>query len=75
MRRPYDVPFRDIRTITSNTRCVNFRTAVPFWGQATQMLSSLSPKRDCGSKRVDTAVVGYSQHIRTHKPLMIELLR
>ena len=28
-----------------------FRTAVPFWGQSTQSSSSLSPKRDCGSKR------------------------
>ena len=30
-----------------------FRTAVPFWGQTTQILSSLPPKRDCGSKRVN----------------------
>ena len=29
-----------------------FRTAVPFWGQTTQILSSLSPKRGCGSKGV-----------------------
>ena len=29
-----------------------FRTAVPFWGQTTQTSSSLSPKRDCGSKGV-----------------------
>ena len=35
--------------------CVNpFRTAVPFWGQPSQILSTLSPKRDCGSKRVKT---------------------
>ena len=26
------------------------RTSVPFWGQTTQISSSLSPKRDCGSK-------------------------
>ena len=26
------------------------RTAAPFWGQTAQRLSSLSPKRDCGSK-------------------------
>ena len=26
-----------------------FRTAVPFWGQASQISSSLSPKRDCGA--------------------------
>ena len=31
-----------------------FRTAVPFWGQTTQISSSLSPKRDSGSKRVNT---------------------
>ena len=30
-----------------------FRTAVPFWGQTTRNLSGLSPKRDCGSKRVN----------------------
>ena len=29
-----------------------FRTAVSFWGQSTQIWSSLSPNRDCGSKRV-----------------------
>ena len=29
-----------------------FRTAVPFWEQITWNLSGLSPKRDCGSKRV-----------------------
>ena len=32
-----------------------FRTAVPVWGQTTQMLRGLSPKRDCGPKRVNTA--------------------
>ena len=30
-----------------------FRPADPFWGQTTQFSSSLSPKRDCGSKRVN----------------------
>ena len=29
-----------------------FRTAVPFWGQTTQIRGSLSPKRDCGPNRV-----------------------
>ena len=29
-----------------------FRTAVPFWGQTSQISSSLPPKRDCGSKGV-----------------------
>ena len=36
------------------TMCLNpFRTAVPFWGQPTQILSYLSEKRDRGSKRVN----------------------
>ena len=29
-----------------------FRTAVPFWGQATSNLSGLFPKRGCGYKGV-----------------------
>ena len=29
-----------------------FRTAVPVWGQSSQISSSLSPKWDCGPKRV-----------------------
>ena len=29
-----------------------FRTAVPFWGQTSQKISKLSPKRDWGSKGV-----------------------
>ena len=41
------------RKPTSRCLRVNpFRTAVPFWGQRTQIPSSLSPKRDCGSKWV-----------------------
>ena len=36
-----------------NTDLINpFRTAVPFWGQTIQSPSTLSPKRDCGSKGV-----------------------
>ena len=31
-----------------------FRTAVPFWGQSSQISSSFVPKRDCGSKGVNT---------------------
>ena len=27
-----------------------YRAAVPFWGQTTQNLSGVSPKRDCGMK-------------------------
>ena len=34
-----------------------FRTAVPFRGQTSQISSSFVPKRDCGSKRVNTAVL------------------
>ena len=30
-----------------------FRTAVSFWGQTSQILSNLSPERDCGPKRVN----------------------
>ena len=29
-----------------------FRTAVPFWGRITYSLTGVSPKWDCGSKRV-----------------------
>ena len=32
-----------------------FSTGVPFWGKNTLIPSSLSPKRDCGSKRVKEA--------------------
>ena len=32
---------------------ITFRTAVPCWGQTTQILSKLSSKRDCGPKRVN----------------------
>ena len=28
--------------------------AAPFWGPTTQVLSSLSPKRDCSTKSVDS---------------------
>ena len=31
------------------------RTAVPFWGQTTQISNSLSPKRDCGSKGINSS--------------------
>ena len=35
-------------------------TAVPFWGQTTQISSSLSPKRDCGPKGVKSVGVEQS---------------
>ena len=31
-----------------------FRSAVPFWGQPTQLISRLPPKRDCSIERVKT---------------------
>ena len=34
-----------------------FRTAVPFWGQSSQISSSFVPKRDSGSKGVKIIVV------------------
>ena len=34
-----------------------FRTAVPFWGQASQILSNLSPNRDCGPKKLSMMLV------------------
>ena len=33
-----------------------FRTAVPFWGHPTRVLSNLSPKRDYGPKRANLQV-------------------
>ena len=33
-----------------------FRTAVPFWGQSSQISSCFVPKRDCGSKGVNTTL-------------------
>ena len=37
-----------------------FRTAVPFWGQTSQILSTFSPERDCGPKRV--TAFSYMEH-------------
>ena len=39
-------------------RISTVRTAAPFWGRTSQMLNSLSPKRDCGTKRVRVVYVG-----------------
>ena len=50
------VPWKLVINTASSHLCYNpFRTAVPYhmWGQTTQILSSLSPKRDCGSKGVN----------------------
>ena len=37
-----------------------FRTAVPFWGQTSQISSIFVPKRDCGSKGVNPPQVNIS---------------
>ena len=44
-------------TSKTRSRLDPFRTAVPFWGQTTQISSSLSPKRGCGSKEVNSTGV------------------
>ena len=45
------------KTICDRVFLNPFRTAVPFWGQITQKLTGLSPKRDCGSEGVKREVV------------------
>ena len=35
-----------------NAACTPLGTAVPLWGQTSQIMSGLSPKWDCCSKRV-----------------------
>ena len=40
------------RLLVPKTEPKSFRTAVPFWGQSSQISSSLPPKRGCGSKGV-----------------------
>ena len=42
-----------IRCLTTNP----FGAAVPFWGRTSQILSSRSPKRDCGPKRDDKDLI------------------
>ena len=49
-----------------STGCSPFRTAVPFWGQITQSLTDLSPKRDCSTKRVYSVGVMGSIFRRTY---------
>ena len=67
-----------------------FRTAVPFWGQTSRSLSTLSPKWGCGSKRVNITYIPRTAHgpqsvdhllrgtahrtYGTHKNLYISLL-
>ena len=41
------------RKVVPRNALVNpFRTAVPFWGQTSQIISNMSPKRDCSLRRV-----------------------
>ena len=48
-----------------------FRTAVPFWGQTTQISSSFVPKRDRGSKGVNVVVAGLASAERNIKRKII----
>ena len=53
-----------------------FRTAVPFWGQTTQISSSVSPKRDSGSKRVKACSISYdcqSHHLYSYSSSSINV--
>ena len=48
-----------------------FRTGVPFWGQITRILSSLSPKRDYDPKRVipDLVLIQMDKYIENSMPI------
>ena len=52
---------REVRRLGGSYSINPFRTAVPFWGQSSLILSSLSPQRDSGSKRVNN-----QNHNRSH---------
>ena len=44
--------------VPRNTRKVNaFIASAPFWGQTTQNLTGLSPKRDCRPKRTKVHII------------------
>ena len=49
-----------------------FRTAVPFWGQTSQILCSLSPKRDCGNKGANGRLFSSSSLRYTYSHLPLE---
>ena len=55
-----------IATEQSPHRMNPFRTAVPFWGQTTQISSSLSPKQDCGSEGVKIPLAWPSVCLHTY---------
>ena len=62
-----------------HNRHIGLRTAVSFWGQPTQISSSLSPKRDCGPQRVKASFPSFMfgllwtkiDYFRTHFCVMI----
>ena len=62
---------------TSVSAAINpFRTAVPFWGQTSQILSSLSPKRDWGSKGVKKQEnCSRLDHLVSETPLLYVILK
>ena len=55
-------------TFLTDRRPLNpFSTAVGFWGQATQVLSTLSPKRDSNPERVERIIVEYKIRFTTQR--------
>ena len=48
----YPLPPTTVRTLRFYREVIPSETAVPFWGQTSQIPSTLSPKRDCSPKRV-----------------------
>ena len=53
-----------ITGIVERTAVILDRTAVSFWGQTSQILTSLSPKRGCGPRRVEQYSVTLLSNIR-----------
>lgn len=47
---------RAVAVLFSGCYLIPFRTAVSFWRQSTQILSSFSSKRDCGAERCSAQV-------------------
>ena len=43
---------KELKTGLPHSSLNPLRTAVPFWGQTSRILSNVSPKRNCGPKRV-----------------------
>ena len=48
-------------------------TAVPFWGKISQIRYSLSPKRDCGPKRVKNMMHTITRQAKTEKTYQYKL--